>query len=121
MVQLSKKKINKKLEQQIYKLLYQVIADINNPQEAEEFLKDFLSKTELEVLAKRLGVAYYLKQNQDYDLIRKNLAISTTTVATIKNQMNKKGFQLALKKIETDQWATKWAQKISKIMKFRRK
>jgi len=121
MVQLSKKKIGKKLEKQICQLLYQVIADINNPKEAEEFLKDFLTKTELEVLAKRLGVAYYLKQNQDYNLIRKNLAISSTTIATIKNQMKKKGFQLALKKIKTDQWATRWAQKIGKIMKFHRK
>ena len=121
MVQLSKRKISKKLEEQIYKLLYQVIADINNPKEAEEFLKDFLSKTELEVLAKRLGAAYYLKQNQDYNVVRKNLAISSTTVAAIKNQMTKKGFQLALNKIETDQWATKWAQKIGKIMKFRQK
>jgi len=121
MVQLSKKKINKNLEGQIYKLLYQVIADINNPKEAEEFLKDFLSKTELEVLAKRLGAVYYLKQNQDYSLIRKNLAISSTTIATIKNQIKKKGFQLALKKIETEEWATKWAQKIGKIMKFRQK
>jgi uncharacterized protein YerC len=120
MVQISKKKINKNLEGQIYKLLYQAIADINNPKEAEEFLKDFLTKIELEVLAKRLGVAYYLKQNQDYNLIRKNLAISSTTVAAIKNQMKKKGFQLALKKIEAEEWATKWAQKIREIMKFRR-
>jgi len=121
MVQLSKKKISKKLEDQIYKLLYQVVADINNPKEAEEFLKDFLTKTELEVLAKRLGVAYYLKQNQNYNLIRKNLAISSTTVATIKNQMKKGRFQLALKKIETEEWATRWARKIGKIMKFRQK
>jgi len=121
MVQLSKKKINKNLEEQIYKILYQVIADINNSKETETFLKDFLTKAELEVLAKRLGAAYYLKQNQDYGLIRKNLAISSTTVATIKNQMKKRGFQLALKKIETDEWATKWAQKIGKIMKFHRK
>ena len=121
MVQLSKKKLSKKLEKQIYKLFYQVIADINNPKEAEEFLKDFLTKTELEVLTKRLGAAYYLKKNQDYNLIRKNLAISSTTVAAIKNQMFKKGFQLALKKIEAEEWATRWAQKIGKIMKFRRK
>jgi len=121
MVQLSKKRIGKKLEKQIYQLFYQVIADINNPKEAEKFLKDFLTKTELEVLTKRLGAAYYLKQNQDYNLIRKNLAISSTTIATIKNQMKKKGFQLALKKIETEEWARKWAQKIGKIMKFHQK
>jgi len=121
MVQLSKKKINKKLEEQIYKLLYQVIADINNPKEAEEFLKDFLTKTELEILAKRLGASYYLKQNQGCGLIRKNLAISSATLATIKNQISKKGFQLALKKIKNEEWAARWTQRISEIMKFRRK
>jgi len=119
MVQLSKKKINKNLGTQIYKLLYQVIADINNPKEAEEFLKDFLTKAELEVLTKRLGVAYYLKKNQDYNIIKKNLAISSATIATIKTQMKKKGFQIALKKIEAEEWATKWAQRIGRIMKFR--
>ncbi|MGB9706603.1 MAG: Trp family transcriptional regulator [Microgenomates group bacterium] len=121
MAQVSKKKINKNLEKKIYNLLYQVIADISNPKEAEEFLKDFLTEIELEIIAKRLGVAYYLNQNRDYDVIKNDLAVSTTTIATIKNQIKKKGFQLALKKIQADEWATRWAQKISKIVKFHQK
>lgn len=122
MVQISKKKLSGDLEKQIYHLLYQVIADIRNPKEAEEILKDFLTKTELEVIAKRLGIAYFINQNREYEFIKKNLAVSTATVATIKNQMKKKkGFRLALKKIEAEEWATKWAEKIGRIMKFRRK
>lgn len=121
MPQISRKKVNKSLEQQIYKLFYQLIADIRNFQEAEEFLKDFLTKTELEMMVKRLGIAYYLFQGRKYDNIKTNLAVSSTTVASVNKQMKKKGFQVALKKIQADEWATKWAQKIDKIMKFRHK
>lgn len=121
MAQISKKKINKNLERQIYNLLYQVIADIHNPKEVEEFLKDFLTETELEVIVKRLAVAYYLNQSRSYDNIKTNLAVSSTTIATINDQMKKKGFQLALKKIQAEEWASRWAEKIGKMMKFRRK
>lgn len=117
----SKKKINKNLARQIYRLLYQVIADTHNPKEVEEFFKDFLSETELEILAKRLAIAYWLNKSRNYENIKTNLSVSSTTIATVVQQMKKPGFKKALEKIHADEWATLWAKKIGKVMKFGRK
>jgi len=118
--QISKKKINKNLKKQIYNLFYQLITDIRNLNEAEIFLRDFLTENELEVLAKRLAIIYYLSQNRSYGEIKKTLAVSSTTISSVNRLIKKEGIQLALKKIQAEEWATKWTQKISKIMKFRR-
>jgi len=116
----SKRKINKNLSRQIYQLFYQVIADTHNPKEVEEFLKDFLSETELEILAKRLAIAYWLNKSRNYENIKTNLSVSSTTIATVAQQMKKTGFKKALEKIRADEWATLWAKKIGKVMKFGR-
>lgn len=120
-MQTSKKKINRKLEKQVYNLLYQIVVDIHDLKEAEQFLKDFLTETELEVLCKRLAVAYYLDRQRSYENIKDNLAVSSATIASISEQISKKGFKLALNKIQADEWADKWAQKIGQVMKFGRK
>ena len=118
MAQISKKKINKNLAKQIYNLFYQLIADIRNPKEAEIFLRDFLTENELEVFTKRLAIVYYLSQNRGYGEIKKTLAVSSTTISSANRLMKKEGIKLALKKIQAEEWATRWTEKISKIMKF---
>lgn len=120
-MQTSKKSINHYLEKQIHNLFYQVFSDFHNPQEAQDFLKDFLTTTELEVLVKRLAVAYYLSQKQSYEKIKTNLAVSSTTIATVSEQLKKEGFKLALKKIKAEEWADKWANKLTNFMKLGRK
>ncbi|MFC1727403.1 Trp family transcriptional regulator [Patescibacteria group bacterium] len=116
-MRLSKKRINKTVELQLYNLFYQVIADLRSTTEAKAFLEGILSKTELEALVKRLGVARLLDQGQSYEEIKKMLKVSSATVATIAEQMKKeKGFEVALKKIRAHQWAGKWAKKISQII-----
>ncbi|MGB9911534.1 MAG: Trp family transcriptional regulator [Microgenomates group bacterium] len=121
MARLSRKKINPELNQKIQQLFYQLIADLKNPQEVEIFLKDFLNKPELELLTKRLAIAYFLSQNQSYQDIKKNLAVSSTTIASVLRKIKHRGYQLALKKIQTDQWADRWVKRIGQIMKFAKK
>lgn len=117
-MRISKKHFNQNLRKQIYHLLYQVVADIHNPKEAEEFLKDFLSKTELEAISKRLAIIYYLNKGRSYQNIKSNLAVSSATIGTMAEQMKKKpGLQIALKKIKADEWADKWAEKIGRLIK----
>ena len=117
-MQVSKKRINKNLEKRLYSLFYQVVADIHHPKEAEEFLKNLLSPIELEVMVKRLAIAYYLDKDRSYQEIKTNLAVSSATVSNIAEQIKrKKGFQIALKKIRADEWADKWGKKISKMMR----
>lgn len=120
-MQLSKKKISRKLIGQFQHSLAQVVADIRQPQEAAKFLKDFFTKTELELLTRRLGVAYFLDKNRSYQIIKTNLGVSSATIANINEQKEKPGFQIALTKIKAEEWATHWAKKISQTLKGKRK
>ena len=121
-MRLSKKQINPNLKKQIHRLLFQSLADFHTTQEVEKFLKGFLTKTELDVLAKRLAVAYYLNKGRSYQNIKTNLAVSSATISSIAEQVKKgSGFEMALKKIKADEWADEWAKKIGKMVKRRRK
>lgn len=120
-MQISKKKINKNLENHFSKLLYQVIADIRHPKEAEIFLKDILKDTELKITTRRLAIAYWLDKGRSYKDIKTNLAVSSATISKIAEQMKKKmGLEIALKKIRADEWAARWAKKINKTFKIKR-
>jgi len=113
----SSRKINSVLKTQIKKTFAQVIADIKDPNESNTLLTDLLTESEYEGLAKRLAVAYWLKKGRSYNNIKNNLKVSTATIASVQTMMKKPGFQLALKKIEAEEWANQWSQKIKKFVK----
>lgn len=115
-MQVSKKSIHPNIKKQIYDLLYKVITDLKNLEETKEFLASFLGKNEQEAITRRLGIAYLLNKGKTYNYIKKNLMVSSTTVATIAKETKKsRGFEIALNKIKADEWADKWAEKISQI------
>ncbi len=118
-MQISKAKLSKDIEKQTYNIFNQTIADLNTHREAEVFMHDFLTKMERTTLAKRLMIAYYLEQRKSYDFIKKTIKVSSATIANVDKMMTKysKGFILALKKIETDQWAANLAKKTTNIFK----
>ncbi|BCX14483.1 MAG: hypothetical protein KatS3mg088_166 [Patescibacteria group bacterium] len=111
----SKQKLNPILKNQIVKAFAQVIADIKNQDEALLFLKDFFVDSEIEAFAKRLAVGYWLKKGRSYKNIKDNLKVSSATIADISFIYKNKGFDLALKKIEADEWAEIWSEKIRKL------
>jgi len=114
-MQVSKQDVSKSIEKKIFKSLYQVIADLKKPNEVEMFLEDVLSETERTVLAKRLGIAYYLSKNKSYEAIRQDLKVSSATIASVQKWLEKggEGLQLAIKTIEADEWAGEMAEKVS--------
>ena len=118
-MQVSKQGITKQIEKKIFKSLYQVLADIKQPEAVARFFSDILSSTERMVLAKRLAIAYYLKRNKSYDVIRNDLKVSSATIATVQNWIEKgnPGLETALKNIEADEWAGELADKISQSVK----
>lgn len=114
----SKKSVNQNLKRQIHRLLYQVVADLKNSAETQIFLNDFLSKEELEVVTRRLAVAYFINKGKSYGEIKNLLNVSSTTIASIAPQIEKRpGYQLALKKIQAEEWAQNWANKIGGLLK----
>lgn len=113
----SEKKLNPSLKNQIALVFAQTIADLRDLREATAFLKDFFNESEFGSFAKRLAIAYWLKKGRSYNNIKENLKVSSATVATVQTLMETEGFKLALKKIEAEEWANVWAEKIKKFVK----
>ncbi|MCX7928692.1 MAG: YerC/YecD family TrpR-related protein [Patescibacteria group bacterium] len=113
----SKNSINPSLKKQITKMFAQLICDIKNFEEAATFLEDFFNPAEIEIFSKRLAIAYWLKKKRSYKNIRDNLKVSSATISTVSELLNKKGLKIALKKVEAEEWANLWAEKIKKIIK----
>ncbi|KKQ97279.1 MAG: hypothetical protein UT24_C0002G0029 [Candidatus Woesebacteria bacterium GW2011_GWB1_39_12] len=113
----SEKSLNTSLKKEIETVFIQIIADLRDLGETKVFLTDFLNESEYESFAKRLAIAYWLKKGRSYSNIKDNLKVSSATIATIQNMITKPGFKLALKKIEAEEWANQWAEKIKKFVK----
>lgn len=109
-------KLNTSLKNQITKTFAQAISDLKGIKETLLFLEDFLTDSELETFTKRLAIAYWLKKGRSYNNIKDNLKVSSATIATVQALMKKPGFDLAIKKIEAEEWATQWSEKIKKFV-----
>jgi len=112
----SHNKLNPVMKTRLIKTFAQTLADFKNPEEVYTFLADFFNESELETFAKRLSVAYWLKKGRSYENIKTNIKNSSATIAVIEKLMKKPGFTLALKKMEAEEWATLWAEKIQKFI-----
>lgn len=115
---MSKSKVNPHLKKELFKTLHQAICDLKSSGEVAEFLQAFLSPSEHETLAKRLAVAYWLNKGRGYENIRKNLKVSSATIASIQSSMKNNGVSLALRNIKAEEWANVWAEKIRKLTKL---
>lgn len=109
-------KMNSKIEDQVFKILYQVIADAKNDVEVELTLKALMSESELSALAKRLAIAVFLDKRQSYEHIKDVLKVSTATIASVSESMNKRGMQMAIQKVKADEWADVWSVRISRVL-----
>ena len=112
----SDRKLNPSLKRQIVKAFAQTLGDFKNLKEGEIFINNFFTEAEIETFAKRLAVAYWLKKGRSYSNIRENLKVSSATIADVSPQVDNPGFSLAIKKIEAEEWANQWADKIKKII-----
>ncbi|OGM24798.1 hypothetical protein A2715_03465 [Candidatus Woesebacteria bacterium RIFCSPHIGHO2_01_FULL_39_32] len=113
----SEKNLNPSLKKEIENILTQTISDLRDLNETKVFLEDFFNKSELEAFTKRLAIAYWLKKGRSYNNIKDNLKVSSATIATVQSMMDKPGFKLALKKMEAEEWANQWAERIKKFIK----
>lgn len=115
-MRVSDRKINDILKKQILETFSQLLVDLKNEKEASIFLADFFNEAEFETYAKRLAVAYWLKKGRSYSNIKENLKVSSATIASIEKLVEKPGFMLAIKKLEAEEWANVWAEKIKKFI-----
>ena len=110
-------KLNPSLKTQLEKTLYQTLSDLKDNREVEIFLKDFFNESELETFVKRLAIAYWLKKGRSYSNIRENLKVSSATIASVQDSLSRPGIKLALKKLEAEEWANVWSEKIKKFVR----
>ncbi len=115
-MRLSGKKLTPKIKQEIFAYLHQLIADINSPEEAENFCRQLLSSAEQIALAKRLAVLWALKRGQKYSQIRSRFHISPATIAKLQNDLSRSEVKKILQRLEAEEWATTWEKKIKNIL-----
>ena len=92
------------------------MADIGNAEEAEIILKDLLSDTERQVIAKRLAICIFLDKNRSYENVKETLKVSSATIASMHEKMGNLGIQKALQKVKAEAWADEWSQKLSRFV-----
>lgn len=108
--------MSKSIENQVYRILYQVVADAKREEEAEILLKALLTESELAAVAKRLAIAVFLDKGQSYDRIKDILKVSSATIASVAENMNERGMQSAIARVKAEEWADMWSIKISRAL-----
>ena len=107
--------MNPSLKKQLFRTFIQMMDDLKDKKEIEKFLSDFFSEEELETYIKRISIAYWIKKGRDEENIQRNLSATSKEIFEVKKMMKKDGFKLALRKMEAEEWADVWAEKINKF------
>ncbi len=113
-MQISSRKLNKTLENQIRQMLIEVLCEVDSPKTMEEILNDLLTETERVAMMKRLGIAVYLDKGRSYEDVKNNLKVSSATIATVAENLGQPGIVEVIKRIKAEEWATGWTEKISR-------
>ena len=108
--------MNKNIQSQVYKILYQVLADAKTEVDIELIMKALMSEAEVMAIAKRLAIAVFLDKGQSYEHVRETLKVSSATIANVAEGMNKRGIQMALARVKAEEWADVWSIRLSKAL-----
>lgn len=83
MSKVSKRILNKELENHIFELFIKTISDLKSKEAVKNFLDDLLSPSEKIMLVKRLAIAIMLAKGYTYDLIDDTLKVSRPTITNV--------------------------------------
>jgi uncharacterized protein YerC len=108
--------MNKNILNQVLKIYYQVLADAKTEIDMELVLRSLMTDKEILTVAKRLAIAVFLDKGQSYEHIRDTLNVSSATIASVAESMNKKGMQMALMRVKAEEWADVWSIRISRAL-----
>lgn len=112
-MQLSQTPINKTLERQLGEMFYQVLAEINSPEDLKTIFEDVLTEGERIAVLKRLGIALYLDKGRSYEDVKNNIKVSSATIATVAENLGNSGWQEMIRRIKAEEWANEWTDKIA--------
>lgn len=103
------------LQKQVRETFFQTLEDLKTKDNFEMFLKDFLTHDELNNLSKRLAVAYWIKKGRNDENIKTNLMVTQKEIKEVKANLDTKGYKLAIKLMDAEEWANVWSEKIKKL------
>lgn len=83
MTKVSRRFLDKELENRIFEVFLKTIVDIKTPNDAQAFIDDLLSPTEQIMLVKRLAIAVLLAKGKTYDEIDDTLKVSRATIMRV--------------------------------------
>ena len=112
-MQLSQNPINKTLERQLDQMFYQVLAEIDSPEDLKMVLSDVLTEGERTAVLKRLGIALYLDKGRNYEDVKNNIKVSSATIATVAENLGNAGWQEVIRRVKAEEWASEWTDKIT--------
>jgi len=118
MGKISKRIINQDLENHIFEVFIDTLAETKTPSDIKNFIEDLLSPIEKAMLAKRLSIAVLLSKGHTYDQIDNTLKVSRPTIMTVsywlKNGNN--GYKKAVQKIINNQKKEALINRIEELM-----
>lgn len=109
--------MNPSLKRGLFRTFTQMLDDLKGVKEKEAFLKDFFEEAELESYIRRISTVYWIKKGRDKDNIKRNLGTSEKEIALSRKLLNKEGVKLGLKKIEAEEFANVWSDRIKDIVR----
>jgi len=118
MTKISRRFLNKELENHIFELFLETIVDIRNSDDARNFIEDLLSPTEKIMLIKRLAIAVLLTKGYTYDDIDDTLKVSRSTIMNVSIWLKhgKSGYIKVVNKILETQKRKEFIDKIEEIL-----
>lgn len=105
MAKISKRILDKELEEYILELFSSSIIDLKTKDDVNNFLKDLLSPTEIIMIVKRLAIAILLSKGHTYEVIDEKLKVSRGTIMNVSFWLKNghSGYQNVIQKIIKDQ------------------
>lgn len=91
MGKVSKKWLDKDVEERLFEVFWKSLANIKSSEEAKEFLESFISNVEYIMLAKRLGIALMLKKGFSWEEIENTLKVSSATIMSVSTRQEHGG------------------------------
>ncbi len=112
----SNRNMNAKIKNQVVRIFCKVLADCRDEDEVESVLGSIVNEAEMLAVAKRLAIAVFLDKGHSYEHIKDVLKVSSATIASVADTMNKRGMQTALQMVKAEEWAGVWSEKIMKTL-----
>lgn len=118
MSKISKRFLNKEIEERIFNIFWKTISSLQKPGDAKDFFQDLLSPAEQTMLAKRLAIAVLLIKGFSYSQIDDAIKVSRPTIMNVSLWLKHrgKGYKKAVENILKDEKKEEFIDKIEELL-----